>query len=67
MLTRNENIPDIAISPASARTGLSVEEIKQGFTDNLFCIQARFPAVASKNDNYQALAYTVRDLSLIHI
>jgi starch phosphorylase len=61
MLTRNENIPDISMSPASARTGLSVEEIKQGFTDNLFCIQARFPAVASKNDFYQALAYTVRD------
>ena len=61
MLTRNENIPDISMSPASARTGLSVEEIKRGFIDNLFCIQARFPAVASKNDYYQALAYTVRD------
>ena len=61
MLTRNENIPDIAMSPVSARTGLSVEEIKRGFIDNLFCIQARFPAVASKNDYYQALAYTVRD------
>jgi starch phosphorylase len=61
MLTRNEKIPDISMSPVSARTGLSVEEIKRGFTDNLFCIQARFPAVASKNDFYQALAYTVRD------
>jgi glycogen phosphorylase len=61
MLTRNENIPDISMSPVSARTGLSVEEIKRGFIDNLFCIQARFPAVASKNDYYQALAYTVRD------
>ena len=45
----------------SARTGLGVEAIKRGFTDNLFCIQARFPAVATKNDYYQALAYTVRD------
>src|SRR4249920_3037043 len=45
----------------SARTGLGVEPIKRGFIDNLFCIQARFPAVATKNDYYQALAYTVRD------
>jgi starch phosphorylase len=52
----------IPASPAqSARTGLGVEAIKRGFLDNLFCIQARFPAVATKNDYYQALAYTVRD------
>jgi len=47
--------------PESVRTGRSVEAIKRDFTDNLFCIQARFPAVATKNDYYQALAYTVRD------
>jgi glycogen phosphorylase len=53
---------DIPASPVqSARTGLGVEPIKRGFIDNLFCIQARFPAVATKNDYYQALAYTVRD------
>ena len=45
----------------SARTGLGVEAIKRGFVDNLFYIQARFPAVATKNDYYRALAYTVRD------
>ncbi|HEV7801046.1 MAG TPA: glycogen/starch/alpha-glucan phosphorylase, partial [Burkholderiales bacterium] len=45
----------------SVRTGLSVDAIKHDFTDNLFCIQARFPSVATKNDYYQALAYTVRD------
>ncbi|HEY7242233.1 MAG TPA: glycogen/starch/alpha-glucan phosphorylase [Burkholderiales bacterium] len=53
---------EIPASPAqSARTGLGVEAIKRGFLDNLFYIQARFPAVATKNDYYQALAYTVRD------
>jgi starch phosphorylase len=53
---------EIPASPVqSARTGLGVEAIKRGFIDNLFCIQARFPAVATKNDYYQALAYTVRD------
>jgi glycogen phosphorylase len=45
----------------SVRTGLGVDAIKRDFADNLFCIQARFPAVATKNDYYQALAYTVRD------
>jgi len=43
------------------RTGLGVEAIKRDFLDNLFYIQARFPDVASVNDYYQALAYTVRD------
>jgi starch phosphorylase len=43
------------------RTGLGVEAIKRDFLDNLFYIQARFRDVASVNDYYQALAYTVRD------
>ena len=47
--------------PESARTGLSVEAIKRDFMDNLFFVQARFRSVATKNDYYQALAYTVRD------
>ncbi len=47
--------------PESARTGLSVEAIKRDFMDNLFFVQARFRSVATTNDYYQALAYTVRD------
>jgi len=47
------------------RTGLSVEAIERAFLDNLFFIQARFPAVATRNDHYLALAYTVRD-RLLH-
>lgn len=43
------------------RTGLSVETLKRAFADNLFYIQGKFPAIASKNDYYMALAYTVRD------
>ncbi len=45
----------------SVRTGLSVEALKQAFIDNLFYLQGRFPVVATLNDNYMALAYTVRD------
>lgn len=43
------------------RTGCSVAAIKQGFVNNLHYVQAKFPAVATRNDYYMALAYTVRD------
>ncbi|HEY9908866.1 MAG TPA: glycogen/starch/alpha-glucan phosphorylase [Thermosynechococcaceae cyanobacterium] len=43
------------------RTGLSVETLRRAMADNLRYIQGRFPSVASKNDFYMALAYTVRD------
>jgi starch phosphorylase len=43
------------------RTGLDAESFKRDFIDNLFFIQAKFPEVATRNDNYMALAYTVRD------
>jgi starch phosphorylase len=45
----------------SVRIGLSVEAIKQAFADNLAFIQGRFAPVATRNDYYLALAYTVRD------
>jgi glycogen phosphorylase len=44
-----------------ARTGLGREEIRRDFLDNLFFIQGKFPEVATRNDWYLALAYTVRD------
>lgn len=43
------------------RTGLSIETLKRAFLDNLFYIQGKFPAIATQNDYYTALAYTVRD------
>ncbi|MGA7934655.1 MAG: glycogen/starch/alpha-glucan phosphorylase, partial [Kovacikia sp.] len=43
------------------RTGLSIETLKRAFLDNLFYIQGKFPTIASLNDYYMALAYTVRD------
>ena len=43
------------------RTGLSVPVLKKAFADNLFYVQGKFPAIATKNDLYMALAYTVRD------
>jgi len=43
------------------RTGLSVEAFKRSFLDNLFYVQGRFPAVATPNDWYMAVAHSVRD------
>src|SRR2546426_586865 len=47
------------------RSGLSPSTIAHAFRDNLAYLQARFPAVATQNDNYMALAYSVRD-RLLH-
>lgn len=43
------------------RTGLQVAEIKRDLVDNLFYLLGKFPEVATPNDWYLAVAYTVRD------
>ena len=45
----------------ATRTGLDPAQIADAFQDNLNYLLGRFPAIASRNDNYLALAYTVRD------
>ena len=40
---------------------LDREAIKQAFLNNLFCVQGKTPALATRHDYYMALAYTVRD------
>ena len=47
------------------RTGLHPDTLVRAFCDNLYYLQARFPAVATTNDRYMALAYTIRD-RLLH-
>src|SRR5690348_3425123 len=47
------------------RTALTKEALKRTFLDNLFFMQGKFPALASKMDYYMALAFTVRD-RLLH-
>jgi starch phosphorylase len=42
-------------------TGLSVEAFKRAYADNLRYALGRFPAVATRNDRYLALAHAVRD------
>ncbi|MES9992386.1 MAG: glycogen/starch/alpha-glucan phosphorylase [Candidatus Thiodiazotropha sp.] len=46
---------------ANYRTAADIESIQHSFLDNLYFVQARFPQVASKNDAYLALAWSVRD------
>jgi glycogen phosphorylase len=46
------------------RTALTKEAIKAAFLDDLFYMQGKFPALATKNDYYMALAYAVRDRML---
>jgi starch phosphorylase len=43
------------------RTGNTPDAISQAFLDNLYYARGRIPALASRNDLYLALAYTVRD------
>src|SRR5437867_11999704 len=58
-------LPPLAVETGAksedVRSGLSPTTIARAFRDNLAYRQARFPAVATRNDNYMALAYTVRD------
>ena len=51
--------------PDNVRTDLSAAAIKRAIRESLFYLQARFPAVATRNDYYLALAYAVRD-RLLH-
>lgn len=56
----------IALSTEDVRTGLSADTIRRAILENLNFIQGRIPRIATKNDWYMALAYTVRDRMLSH-
>jgi len=47
------------------RTGMELETLKRAFRDNLYFLQAKDEFLATLNDLYMALSYTVRD-RLIH-
>jgi glycogen phosphorylase len=52
------------MKPEDERTALSKEALKNSFLDDLFYVQGKFPALATTNDYYMALAYAVRDRML---
>jgi glycogen phosphorylase len=50
--------------PKDERTALDKDAIKNSFLDDLFYMQGKFAALATRNDYYMALAYAVRDRML---
>src|ERR1700751_3529895 len=46
------------------RTSHTEEALKNAFLDDLFYVQGKFPALATKHDYYMALAFAVRDRML---
>jgi glycogen phosphorylase len=48
-------------SAESSRSGLGIDALRRGVLDNLICLQARPPDIATPQDWYMALAYSVRD------
>ena len=54
------------MNSTSIRTGVSAEEIKQAFLDNMHCALGRSEGVATKQNVYYALALTVRDRLFAH-
>lgn len=51
----------ISSLPESSRTENTVTAIKKSFLENLAYVQGKFSPVATKNDYYMTLAYTIRD------
>ena len=60
----NSGASATALRSPQAEVGVDKEAVKRAFLDNLFYIQGKFPALATQNDYYMALAYTVRDRML---
>lgn len=52
--------PIPALHPEDDPTGTK-RALKQAFLENLYYVQGKFPALATKHDYYLALAYVVRD------
>jgi starch phosphorylase len=55
---------DLSPDIADESLVLSKDAFKSAFLDNLFYVQGKIPALATRHDYYMALAYTVRDRML---
>ncbi|MCA9805841.1 MAG: glycogen/starch/alpha-glucan family phosphorylase, partial [Cyanobacteria bacterium HKST-UBA02] len=56
---------DTNITVEDDRTGVSIKTLRRALADNLYYNCGKYPEIATKNDYYQAVAYTVRD-RLLH-
>jgi starch phosphorylase len=60
----NQGVSTTARRSPQADVAIDKEAVKRAFLDKLFYIQGKFPKLATQNDYYMALAYTVRDMML---
>ncbi len=58
---RSDESPAVLRPSDGIRANLDAESIRRDFVDNLFYNQGALPITATLNDNYKALAYTVRE------
>jgi len=56
-----ERATPASVERQTCRTANDAASIRQSFLESLYFVQARFPEVATRNDYYLALAWTVRD------
>ena len=63
-IDRSDLTSDLLRPFTQDRTDISVDTIKRAFLDNLFFVQGKPVALASKHDYYMALAHVVRDRML---
>ena len=54
-------LQDDLIRTEENRTGNTIESLKRAFLENLYYVQGKPATLATRNDYYMALAYTVRD------
>ena len=65
VVIRDQQTAAVNLDPAKAHhNGIGKEALKRAFLDNLYYVQGKFPALATKHDYYMALAHTVRDYML---
>ena len=57
----NPNASTVQIQVEDDRTGMSLETLKRAFADHLFYLQGKYESIATQEDYYSALAYTIRD------
>jgi starch phosphorylase len=60
----NQGVSATALRSPPVDVAIDKEAVKRAFLDKLFYIQGKFPKLATHNDYYMALAYTVRDMML---
>lgn len=60
-----KSMPALADVRLGSRSDMSLEGLRRTFREHVFYTQGRVPAVATANDLYMALSYTVRD-QLLH-